>query len=39
MNNKEADFIYILTIPIFCEDGVKIGTSSLPVDVRNKEII
>ena len=36
MNNKEPGYVYILTNPSFCEDWVKIGKSSRPVDVRSK---
>lgn len=39
MNNKEPDYVYTLTNPRFCEDGVKIGMNTRPVDVRNKVII
>ena len=49
MNNKEPDYVYILTRstsgrfdtsknPSFREDWVKIGKSSRPVDVRSKEL-
>ena len=34
VNNKEPGYIYILTLPIFCEDWVKIGKSSRSIDVR-----
>jgi len=36
MNDKESGYIYILTNPSSCEDWVKIGKSSRPVDVRRK---
>lgn len=35
---KEPGYVYILTNPSFCEDWVKIGKSSRPVDVRSKEL-
>ena len=38
MSNKEPGYVYILTNPSFREDWVKIGKSSRPVDVRNKEL-
>lgn len=49
MNNKEPDYVYVLTRstsgrlhtcknPSFREDWVKIGKSSRPVDVRSKEL-
>ena len=36
MNDKESGYVYILNNPSFCEDWVKIGKSSRPVDVRSK---
>jgi hypothetical protein len=39
MNNKEPEYIYILTNPSFREDWVKIGKSARPVDVRSKDRI
>ena len=49
MNNKEPDYVYILTRltsgrlatcknPSFRKDWVKIGKNSRPVDVRSKEL-
>ena len=38
MCNNELGYVYILTNPSFCEDWVKIGKSSRPVDVRSKEL-
>ena len=38
MNNKEPDYVYILTNPSFGEGWVKIGKSARPVDVRSKEM-
>ena len=38
MTNKDPGYVYILTNPSFCEDWVKIGKSSRPVDVRSKEL-
>ena len=38
MSNKEPGYVYILTNPSFREDWVKIGKSSRPMDVRNKEL-
>lgn len=35
---KEPGYVYILTNPSFREDWVKIGKSSIPVDVRSKEL-
>lgn len=35
---NETGYVYILTNPSFREDWVKIGKSSRPVDVRNKEL-
>ena len=35
---KEPGYVYRLTYPCFCEDWVKIGKSSRPVDVRSKEV-
>ena len=35
---KEPGYVYRLTYPSFCEDWVKIGKSSRPVDVRSKEL-
>ena len=35
---KEKGFVYILTNESFREDWVKIGRSSMPVDVRSKEL-
>ena len=35
MNNKEPRNVYILTSPSFCDDWVKIGMSSRPVDVHS----
>lgn len=37
-NDNGAGYVYILTNPSFCEDWVKIGKSSRPVDVRSKEL-
>ena len=39
MSNKEPGYVYILTNPSFCDDWVKIGKSSRPVDVRSKIVI
>lgn len=38
MVEKAPGYVYILTNPSFREDWVKIGKSSLPVDVRSKEL-
>lgn len=38
MDNKESDYVYILTNPSFRENWVKIGKSSRPLDVRSKEL-
>lgn len=38
MNQQEVGYVYILTNPSFCNDWVKIGKSSRPVDVRSKEL-
>jgi hypothetical protein len=35
MNNKEPDYVYIVTNPNFREDWVKIANISRPVDVRS----
>lgn len=32
MNKDNIGYVYILTNPSFCEDWVKIGKSSRPVD-------
>ena len=33
MSNKDPGYVYILTNPSFCEDWVKIGKSSRPVEI------
>ena len=38
INQQEVGYVYILTNPSFCNDWVKIGKSSRPVDVRSKEL-
>ncbi len=38
MNQQEIGYVYILTNPSFCNDWVKIGKSSRPVDIRSKEL-
>ena len=38
MAEENKGYVYILTNPSFCEDWVKIGKSSRPVDVRSKEL-
>lgn len=36
---KESRYVYILTNPSFREDWMKIGKSSLPVDVWSKKFV